>query len=187
MKLETPLTEEGIRGLRVKDKVLLSGTIVTARDEAHRYLLEHQPADLPFSLEGGVIYHCGPVVEGKKIVAAGPTTSIREEPYQSEVIERYGVKAVIGKGGMGEETLNALQENAAVYLSAVGGAAALIADCIKETQDVYMLEEFGVPEAFWILKVKDLPLIVSMDSHGESLYRDVEEGSRLKLEEILKN
>jgi len=186
VKIKTPLTEEQARKLKVGDEVLLSGIVVTARDAAHKHLIESSAKNLPFSLEGGILYHCGPIVRDRKIVAAGPTTSIREEPYEAEVIEKYGVRGIIGKGGMGVKTLEAMKKHGAVYFSAVGGAAALIAKSVVKTVDVYMLEELGVPEAFWILEIKDLPLIVSMDSHGNSIYKNVEEKSKLKLREILR-
>ncbi|MFH1126044.1 MAG: fumarate hydratase C-terminal domain-containing protein, partial [Candidatus Altiarchaeota archaeon] len=150
LKLKTPLSEGEVRKLKVGNEVELSGVIVTARDTAHKYLTQKNPK-LPLSLEGLVLYHCGPIVEGRSVIAAGPTTSIREEPYEAEVIRRYGIRGIIGKGGMGDRTLDALKRYGAVYLSAVGGAAAVMASSIEKTIDVYMLEEFGVPEAFWIL------------------------------------
>ncbi|HHQ44884.1 MAG TPA: fumarate hydrolyase [Candidatus Altiarchaeales archaeon] len=185
MKITSPLTEEVARSLKAGDKVELSGIIVTARDAAHKHLVENRPENVPLKLDGGAIYHCGPVVRDEKVVAAGPTTSIREEAYEADVIKKYGVRAVIGKGGMGEKTLKALCDFGAVYLSAVGGAAQVIAKSVEEIVGVHMLEEFGEPEAFWVLRVKNLPLIVSMDSHGRSLYKDVEESSGRKLGEIL--
>src|SRR5205814_3695700 len=122
--LNAPLTEEQVRSLKVGDVVLLSGPMFTGRDAVHSHLMKHEP---PVDLRGSVLYHCGPVVvkEGDRwrVTAAGPTTSIREEPYQGEIIRRYGVRAVIGKGGMGARTLAAMQEQGAVYLNAIGGAA----------------------------------------------------------------
>jgi len=183
INLKTPITEEQAREINSGDIVNLSGTIFTARDVAHKYLIEEATPDtLPFSLEGSCIYHCGPIVkesgDGYEIIAAGPTTSIREEPYEADVIKKYGVRAIIGKGGMGEKTLKALKDFGAVYLSAVGGAAVLIAKSIKRVKNVYKLDEFGVPEAFWELEVENLPTICTMDSKGKSLHEEIEERSK---------
>jgi len=181
--LTTPIDEAAIRSLKVGDVVLISGLIYTGRDSVHSYLMKHEP---PVDLKGGVLYHCGPVIlkdgDGWKMMAAGPTTSAREEPYQGEVIRRYGVRAVIGKGGMGAKTLEALRSAGAVYLSAIGGAAQFYARCVEKVEGV-SLSEFGVPEALWHLRVRDFPCIVTMDSHGGSLHKDVEveSGSRLKM------
>ncbi|MFH1403438.1 MAG: FumA C-terminus/TtdB family hydratase beta subunit, partial [Candidatus Altiarchaeota archaeon] len=146
--------------------------------------------DIQLDLNGSVIYHCGPIAEKKggvwRIVSAGPTTSVREEPYEAEVIVRYGVRAVVGKGGMGERTLKALNKEGCVYLSAVGGAGAALAGSVKKVAGVEMLEEFGIPEAIWILEVEGFgPLMVSMDSHTESLYNQVREKSQGNLNTIL--
>ena len=179
--LKAPLTEEDIRQLRVGDVVILSGVIHTGRDALHKYLMDH---DAPVDLRGGVIYHCGPVVlkdgDGWRITAAGPTTSIREEPYQADIIRKFGVRAVIGKGGMGARTLAALKEHGAVYLNAVGGAAQYYARCIKKVLGVDLLE-FGIPEAMWHLEVEGFAAIVTMDAHGNSLHADVERDSLEKL------
>jgi len=172
--LQAPITEEQIRTLKVGDVVLISGRVYTGRDAVHAHLMKHVP---PVDLQGSVLYHCGPVVvkegEGWRITAAGPTTSIREEPYQAEIIKRYGVRVVIGKGGMGARTLAGLKESGAVYLNAVGGAAQFYARCIERVDGV-SLTEFGTPEAMWHLTVRDFPAIVTMDSHGNSLHKDVE-------------
>ena len=182
--LRTPLTEEQMRALKVGDVVLVSGRAYTGRDAVHHHLMSHQP---PVDLNGAVLYHCGPVVkkegEGWKVTAAGPTTSIREEPYQADVITRYGVRAVIGKGGMGPKTLAALKEAGAVYLNAIGGAAQFYARTIKRVEGVSLLE-FGTPEAMWHLAVEDFPAIVTMDAHGNSLHKDVEQESAQHLEAI---
>lgn len=179
VRLQTPLDEALVRSLRIGDQVLLSGRIHTARDAAHKYLASEgtSPATLPAGLElqGGVLYHCGPVMvrdDGGswRVTAAGPTTSAREEPYQGEVLRRYGVRAIIGKGGMGGATRRALAECGAVYLSAVGGAAQVLAASVQRVEDVYFLEEFGSPEAMWSLFVHDFPAVVTMDSTGESLH-----------------
>jgi fumarate hydratase class I len=136
------------------------------------------------NLHGGVIYHCGPVVkkegESWRVTAAGPTTSIREEPYQGDILRRFGVRAVIGKGGMGGKTLAALKECGAVYLNAVGGAAQFYARCIESVDGVSLLD-FGTPEAMWHLTVRDFPAIVTMDAHGNSLHRDIEDASAQEL------
>jgi fumarate hydratase class I len=182
--LRAPITEDQIRSLKVGDVVLLSGRAYTGRDAVHHHLMTHEP---PVDLRGGVIYHCGPVVakdgNGWTITAAGPTTSIREEPYQADVIKRYGVRAVIGKGGMGAKTLGALREAGAVYLNAIGGAAQFYARTITSVDGVSLLE-FGTPEAMWHLTIKDFPAIVTMDSHGNSLHKDVEESSAHELATI---
>lgn len=179
--LTTPLDEAAVRSLKVGDVVLLSGRMYTGRDAVHAHLMKHEP---PVDLRGAALYHCGPVAvrdgDGWKITAAGPTTSIREEPYQADVIARYGVRAVIGKGGMGAKTLAALQSAGAVYLNAVGGAAQFYARCI-EAVDGVSLEQFGTPEAMWHLRVRDFPAIVTMDAHGNSLHKDVESASAEEL------
>ncbi len=189
-KIDLPVSADAIAQLKVGDLVSLTGTMVTARDAAHKYLIDHYVnGPLPDSekpiadklyplLKDGVIYHCGPVVSqddnGKwHVIAAGPTTSIREEPYQGPIIEHFGVRAVIGKGGMGDKTLAACQSSGAVYLHAVGGAASLLAAAVKEVTDVFKIEEFGLPEAFWVMRVEDFQAVVTMDSHGNSLHHDV--------------
>ncbi len=163
--------------MKVGDVVLLNGRMFTGRDSVHAYLMKHDP---PVDLRGAALYHCGPVAikEGEQWVmkAAGPTTSIREEPYQADVIRRFGVRAVIGKGGMGAKTLEALKECGAVYLNAIGGAAQFYARCIERVDGVSLFD-FGVPEAMWHLHVKDFPAIVTMDASGNSLHKDVEADS----------
>jgi fumarate hydratase, class I len=185
--LRAPLTEEQVRALKVGDVVLFSGPMFTGRDAVHSYLMKNAP---PVDLRGSVLYHCGPVVMKEpgdearwRVTAAGPTTSIREEPYQGEIIRRYGVRAVIGKGGMGAKTLAAMQEHGAVYLNAIGGAAQFYARAITGVTGVSLLE-FGTPEALWHLEVHDFPAIVTMDAHGNSLHNDVEQGSGERLEAI---
>ena len=179
--LRTPLTEEQVRSLRVGDVVFISGRAFTGRDAVHHYLMSHEP---PVDLQGSVLYHCGPVVakdgDGWKVTAAGPTTSIREEPYQADVSKRYGVRAVVGQGGMGPRTLAALQEAGAVYLNAVGGAAQFYARTIKAVDGVSLLE-FGTPEAMWHLQIEDFPAIVTMDAHGNSMHKDIEQASAKEL------
>lgn len=195
VRLQTPLDEALVRSLRIGDQVLLSGRVYTARDAAHKYLASEgtSPATLPAGLElqGGVLYHCGPVMvrdDGGswRVTAAGPTTSAREEPYQGEVLRRYGVRAIIGKGGMGAATGRALAECGAVYLSAVGGAAQVLAASVQRVENVYFLEEFGSPEAMWSLFVHDFPAVVTMDSTGESLHDRVLRQSSAIAERLLR-
>jgi fumarate hydratase class I len=182
--LHAPFTDETVRSLKVGDVVLVSGRMFTGRDAVHAHLMKHDP---PVDLTGAVLYHCGPVVvkEGDRwrVTAAGPTTSIREEPYQGEIIRRYGVRAVVGKGGMGAKTLAALKEHGAVYLNAIGGAAQFYARSITGVDGVSLLE-FGTPEAMWHLTVDAFPAIVTMDAHGNSLHKDVEQASGQRLEAI---
>jgi fumarate hydratase, class I len=183
--LNTPITEEKIRSLKVGDVVLINGIMYTGRDALHAHLSKH---DSPINLNGGVIYHCGPVMLKKDdqwlVNAAGPTTSSREEPYQADIIKKFGVRAVIGKGGMGKRTSDALKEFGAVYLNAIGGAAQFYAKCIIKVEGVNFLEEFGVPEAMWHLRVKEFPAIVTMDAHGNSLHADVEKASAEELKKF---
>jgi fumarate hydratase, class I len=185
VSLQTPLSTEVVRRLRAGDIVLLSGTVFTGRDAVHQYL--HNGGSLD-AIKDGVIYHCGPVVMkeagGYRVVAAGPTTSIREEPYQADVIERFGIKAVIGKGGMGAKTLKACQEHGCVYLHAIGGAAQIYAQCVESVPHVY-LEQFGSPEAVWEMRVRDFPAVVTMDSCGRSLHQVVADASKSKLQAVL--
>jgi fumarate hydratase class I len=184
VRLQAPISEDQVRSLNVGDVVLVSGEMYTGRDAVHAHLMKHDP---PVSLQGNILYHCGPVVLKNnghyKITAAGPTTSIREEPYQADIIKRYGVRAVIGKGGMGKRTLDAMKEEGAVYLNAIGGAAQYYARCIEEVLDVNLME-FGIPEAMWHLAVRDFPAIVTMDAHGNSLHADVEKASAVMLEKL---
>ncbi len=184
ISLTAPLTEEAVRGLKVGDVVLISGEMYTGRDAVHAYLMKNPP---PVDLHGAVLYHCGPVMlrqgDTWTVKAAGPTTSSREEPYQATVIERYGVRAVMGKGGMGKKTLEALQRFGAVYLNAIGGAAQYYARTVQRVEDVHLMD-FGIPEAMWHLKVKDFVAIVTMDAHGNSLHADVEEKTGKLLEEL---
>jgi fumarate hydratase class I len=182
--LEAPISEERIRSLKVGDMVMISGRAYTGRDAVHAYLMKHEA---PVDLRGGVLYHCGPVVTKQdgswKVTAAGPTTSIREEPYQADIIRRYGLRAVVGKGGMGAKTLAALKDHGAVYLNAIGGAAQFYARCIERADDVSLME-FGTPEAMWHLWLRDFPAIVTMDAHGNSLHKDVEAESGRQLEAL---
>jgi fumarate hydratase subunit beta len=189
IRISLPVSEEEIRNLRVGDEVFLNGRMVTARDMAHKYLVEKKPDHLREVLKGSVLYHCGPVVRtttrGYEFVAAGPTTSIREEPYEAHVIAEYGVRGVIGKGGMGQKTLDALKKCGAVYFSATGGLAAILADAVDEVETVYMLKEFGTPEAIWVLRVAEFPVMVTMDSHGRSLHDEVMKASQEAFDKLL--
>ncbi len=178
IKLQLPISEADIRKLKIGDEVQVSGLMVTARDAAHKYIHENWPDWLKPIMENSMIYHCGPVVKKNKdgswsFVAAGPTTSIREEPYEASVMEYYKVRAVIGKGGMGQKTLDGLAKSGGVYLHAIGGLAASLAKAVVKVHDVYMLDELGVPEAFWHIEVKDFPAVVTMDSHGGSLHTSI--------------
>lgn len=182
VKLTAPITEEKIRSLKVGDVVQISGRMYTGRDAIHHHLMSH---DAPVDLDGQIIYHCGPVMAKDEdgnwtVKAAGPTTSIREEPYQGDIMKKFGIRAVMGKGGMGPKTLAALKEHGGVYLNAIGGAAQYYADCIKSVDGVDLLE-FGIPEAMWHLGVEDFTAVVTMDSHGNSLHADVQKSSLEKL------
>ena len=201
--LKLPLNDEAVRSLKVGDPVRLTGVMVTGRDTVHKWMIDTfikksrppQGDDLEVYkaiqplLRGSVIYHCGPVVAGLdtkeyRFVAAGPTTSIREEPYQGDVMRHFKIQGVIGKGGMGPKTLTACQEVPGVYLHAIGGAASLIAQTVKRVLGVYKLD-FGVPEAMWVIEVQDFPAVVTMDAHGKSLHAEVEAKSKIALEELL--
>jgi fumarate hydratase subunit beta len=202
-EITIPISDEIIRSLSVGEPVTLSGFMVTGRDAVHKWMMETfikktrapQGDDLQVYeelkklLDGSVIYHCGPVVSGLetkeyKFVAAGPTTSIREEPYQADVMKHFNIKGVIGKGGMGAKTLKGCEETPGVYFHAIGGAASYIAQSVKKVLGVYKLE-FGVPEAIWVIEVKDFPVVVTMDSHGASQHAVVDAGSKKVLEELL--
>jgi len=190
IKLKTPISEEDIRKLKIGDTVLLSGVIVTGRDEAHKLLVEEKPDFIRETLKESVIYHCGPVVkqdeEGNwSFVSAGPTTSMREEPYQADVVCEYNLRGVIGKGGMGSKTAEGLKKCGAVYFHAVGGAGTLIANAVKKVAAVHKLEEFGTPEAFWVIEVEDFPLVVTMDAHGDSIHAQIKEKSEKIANEIM--
>jgi fumarate hydratase class I len=201
--LSVPISDAEIKQLHVGDQVYLTGVIVTGRDAAHSYMIDnfvktsgHPPESeaalyeqLKRLLTCSAIYHCGPVVRQEQgtwqFVAAGPTTSIREEPYQAEVMAHFDIKAVIGKGGMGQKTLRGCADHTYVYLHAVGGAATLIAASVEEVLDVFKKEEFGAPEAFWVIRVKDFPAVVTMDTHGQSIHARVEAVSQERLAALL--
>ena len=201
--LTTPISDEAIRDLKVGDSVALSGMMVTGRDAAHKWMMETfikktrapQGDDLQVYeelkklLNGSVIYHCGPGGSGLdtkeyKFLAAGPTTSIREEPYQADVMKHFNVKGVIGKGGMGAKTLKGCQETPGVYLHAIGGAASFLAQTVVKVHGVFKME-FGVPEAMWVIEVKDFPVVVTMDSHGGSQHAVIDDASKKVLDGLL--
>ncbi|MEJ2759405.1 MAG: FumA C-terminus/TtdB family hydratase beta subunit, partial [Anaerolineales bacterium] len=203
IKLTMPISDEDIRSLKTGDTVLLNGVMLTGRDAVHKWMIDNfidqkvTPSEADQDvynaikplLDGGVIYHCGPVVAGLdtgdyKFVAAGPTTSIREEPYQGKVMEHFNAKGVIGKGGMGPKTLAACGEVPCVYFHAIGGAATLIAQSVKKVLDVHKME-FGGPEAIWVLEVEDVPVVVTMDSHGNSIHDAIEEKSKAVFEKLV--
>jgi len=202
-QIKIPISDEDIRSLKVGDSVALSGRMVTGRDTAHKWMIEtfikktRQPQgddvqvyeELKKLLNGSVIYHCGPVVAGTnlkeyKFIAAGPTTSIREEPYQADVMKHFNVKGVIGKGGMGAKTLKGCEETPGVYFHATGGAASFLAQTVTKVHGVFKLD-FGMPEAMWAIEVKDFPVVVTMDSHGGNQHAVIEETSRKVLEDLL--
>lgn len=200
--IQLPINDAEIRTLNMGDQVLISGVMVTGRDAVHKWLHDNfisgkktPTAEDSAVLEklrritqDGFLYHCGPVV-GKnpdgswKFISSGPTTSIREEPYQASVIELLGLRGVIGKGGMGARTLEACRKFGAVYLHAVGGAAPYIAETVQRVLDVYKLD-LGVPEALWVIEVKDFPAMVTMDAHGDNWHKIMRDKSRLKYAEI---
>ena len=186
IRLDAPFNEEKVRALKVGDMVEITGVVFTGRDAVHKWL--HEGNEPPVSFKDAIIYHCGPVVmkkDGKWVVtAAGPTTSIREEPYQAGIIERFGLRAVIGKGGMGEKTRLACEKFGCVYLHAVGGAAQVLAEAIKEVEDVHGYDQFGSPEAIWQLRVEGFPVVVTIDAHGNSLHKDIEAVSAAHLAQV---
>ena len=202
-KLTIPIEDSTIRKLQVGEAVLLSGTMLTGRDAVHKWLIDtfihptRQPkgddeavyAAIKPLLMGGIIYHCGPVVSGLEtghyqFVAAGPTTSIREEPYQGDVMRHFNIKGVIGKGGMGNLTLKACHETPGVYFHAIGGAATLIAQSVCSVTAVHKLD-FGVPEAIWVIEVEDFPVVVTMDANNNSLHDKITQESQKVLEQLL--
>ncbi|HLF75306.1 MAG TPA: fumarate hydratase C-terminal domain-containing protein [Anaerolineales bacterium] len=204
-EITIPISDEVIRSLHVGEPVQLTGIMLTGRDAVHKWLTETfikktrapQGDDLQVYeeikkyLHQGVLYHCGPVVSGLdtkqyKFVAAGPTTSIREEPYQAGVMEHFKVKGVIGKGGMGAKTLQGCIDTPGVYFHAIGGAASYLAQTVTRVLGVYKLE-FGTPEAMWVIEVKDFPAVVTMDSHGGSQHAVIDERSKKVLDDLLQS
>ncbi|RPI95005.1 MAG: fumarate hydrolyase [Chloroflexi bacterium] len=203
-EISIPINDEIIRSLHAGDPVELTGIMMTGRDAVHKWMIEtfvrktRQPVgddlqvyqEISKYLNQGVLYHCGPVVSGietkeYQFVAAGPTTSIREEPYQADVMKHFHLKGVIGKGGMGAKTLQGCVDTPGVYFHAVGGAATFLAQTVQKVLGVYKLEEFGVPEAMWVIEVKNFPVVVTMDSHGQSKHALLEESSHQVLDDLL--
>ncbi len=202
-KITTPVSDDAIRDLKVGDSVAISGMMLTGRDAAHKWMIDTfikktrppQGDDLQVYeelkklLNGAIIYHCGPVVTGLdtkdyKFIAAGPTTSIREEPYQADVMKHFNVKGVIGKGGMGAKTLKGCQETPSVYFHAIGGAASFLAQTVTKVHGVFKMD-FGVPEAMWLIEVKEFPVVVTMDSHGGSQHAVIDNSSKKVLDDLL--
>jgi len=188
--IDLPITEAAVRELRIGDEVEISGEMVLGRDAAHKHLVKaHDPAFDRLARDR-FLYHCGPVVQrldggGWRFVAAGPTTSIREEPYEAEVIERYGLRGVIGKGGMGPRTLAALQKHGCVYAHAIGGLAVVLAEKVVKVHGVHMLDELGIPEAMWHIEVKNFPSVITMDAHGASLHESMIEKTAATARELM--
>lgn len=203
-EITIPISDETIRSLHVGEPVELSGIMMTGRDSVHKWMSETfikktrepQGDDLQIYeeirkyLDQGVLYHCGPVVSGLdtkqyKFIAAGPTTSTREEPYQADVMKHFNIKAVIGKGGMGPKTLQGCMDTPGVYLHAIGGAASFLAQTVHRVLAVYKLQEFGVPEAMWVIEVERFPVVVTMDAYGQSKHSLLDESSGKVLDELL--
>ncbi len=186
-KISYPFTPEQIAPLQAGQFVLLSGLIFTARDRMHKYLFEG--GESPVLLKDGAIYHCGPVVIRKEnnwvVRAAGPTTSIREEPYLPRIIKEHEVRVIIGKGSMGKLTEQACRVGGCVYLHAVGGAAQVLADRVVAVKEVYFGAEFGPAEALWVMEVRDFPAIVAIDSRGRSLLKTVQKNSQSQLQQLV--
>jgi tartrate/fumarate subfamily iron-sulfur-dependent hydro-lyase beta chain len=187
MLLEAPFTEKKIRALRVGERVEITGLIYTGRDAVHKYL--HDGGKPPVDLTDSIIYHCGPVVVKEKgqwvVKAAGPTTSIREEPYQGPLMEQFGIRAVIGKGGMGPKTLKYCKKVGAVYMHAIGGAAQVLAERVIAVEGVHLADKFGAPEAIWEFRVENFPVVVTMDSHGKSLHEQVLKDSTDRFDKLM--
>ena len=181
--INLPLTRKAVLSLKAGDLALINGRLITGRDKLHKYLFNERPSKehIPFDLEGTILYHCGPIVRktsrGFEFVAGGPTTSMRVEMYEHRIISEYGIRGVMGKGGMGKQTMNALKKNGCVYLNTIGGAAVYLADKVKRVAGVWKLEEFGMTEAMWVLDVKDFPAIVTMDAYGKSLHEEIDKSS----------
>lgn len=178
-KLKTPITEQDVRKLNVNDVIYITGTMITARDAAHRRALEihNERKKLPLDLQGLAVFHCGPIVKKEDdkwiIVAAGPTTSTRMDIFEDEFIKNFKVRVVIGKGGMGKRTTDAMKKYGAVYGAFTGGAAVLAAKAVKNVKSVEWYD-LGMPEAMWVMEVEDFgPLTVAIDSHGNNLFQNV--------------
>lgn len=192
VRLKLPLSRDDVLSLKAGDIVSLSGLLITGRDRVHRFLTDRPlpKESIPFDLEGTVLYHCGPIVrktgEGHQIISAGPTTSMRVEMYEPAVIEHYGIRGIMGKGGMGPKTLEACKKFGCVYFHTIGGAAVYLAQRITKIRDVWKLDEFGPTEAMWLLEVQELPAFVTMDAHGNNLHQEIEDRSSEKFRELMK-
>jgi tartrate/fumarate subfamily iron-sulfur-dependent hydro-lyase beta chain len=190
--LTLPLTRKDALSLRVGDMVLINGRIVTGRDKLHRFLSTAKPPkkQIPFNLDGTIIYHCGPIVkwtdEGFEVIASGPTTSMRVEMYADRIISEYRIRGIMGKGGMGSRTMSALKKNGCVYFNTIGGAAVYLASRVRKVVDVWKLDEFGMTEAMWVLDVENFPAIVTMDAHGRSLHEELQANSCRELKKLIK-
>ena len=186
-KISSPLTEKEARSLNVGEQVLISGLIFTARDKVHLNLL--QTGKSPVNMNNHIVFHCGPIIKetvsGYQVLAAAPTTSSRMNKYEPKFIRKFKIRGIIGKGGMDKNVSKALKDKGAVYMSVVGGTAAVLAKTIKKVEAVYKLNEFGTPDAIWALRVENFPAIVTMDSKGVSLHRQVERGSKEQLKKLL--
>lgn len=186
-KIKLPLTKDDVLGLNVGDMVLITGQLVTGRDKVHKFLFNERPRkeEIPFNLDGAIIYHCGPIIrksdEGWRLIASGPTTSMRVEMYEHWVIGEYGIRGIIGKGGMGKHTLEALKKNGCAYLHTISGAAVYLAERVRKVIDGWKIDDFGIAEAMWLFNVEDFPAIVTMDAHGKSLHDDIEKTSYREL------
>lgn len=190
-ELYPPLTREDVLTLKVGQMVSINGHIITGRDKIHKFFFSDRPGikDIPFNLNGAVLYHCGPIIkkteEGYKLIAGGPTTSSRVEMYEHQMISEYGIRAIMGKGGMGSKTLGALKEHGCVYLHTISGAAVYLADKVKRVVDVWRLEDFGMAEAMWLFEVEEFPAIVTMDAHGGSLHEEIENMSHGEFKRLI--
>jgi tartrate/fumarate subfamily iron-sulfur-dependent hydro-lyase beta chain len=190
-RINLPLTKEDVLSLHTGEMVLINGQIVTGRDSLHKFLFNEKPSlkKVPFNFEGTILYHCGPIIKktakGFELIAGGPTTSMRMEMYEHQIISEYGLRGVMGKGGMGEQTLNALKKKGCVYLHTIGGAAVYLAARVKRVVGVWKLEEFGMAEAMWVFDVEDFPAIVTMDAHGRSLHKEIEINSYNELKKLI--
>ncbi|MBM4136189.1 MAG: fumarate hydrolyase [Nitrospira sp.] len=191
-QITLPLTKDDVMKLHVGDMVLINGLLVTGRDKVHKFLFHERlkAEQIPFNLKGMILYHCGPIIrkteKGFKLIAGGPTTSMRVEIYEHQIISEYGLLGVMGKGGMGKKTIDALKKNSCVYLHTIGGAAVYLADRVKRVVDVWKLKEFGMAEAMWLFDVADFPAVVTMDAYGESLHEEIEKRSYSKFKRLIK-
>jgi fumarate hydratase class I len=189
--LSLPMNKKDVLSLKVGDMVSINGCIVTGRDRMHTFLLQNKRSKekVPFDLKGTILYHCGPIVTKTdkvfRVISGGPTTSMRVEMYEHQLISQYGLRGVMGKGGMGRQTLDALKESGCAYFHTIGGAAVYLAERVKKVIDMWMLDEFGMTEAMWVFEVEGFPAIVTMDAHGNSLHDDIEKRSYRELKKLV--